>query len=83
MTEGHGRHERLQLCARSDKKFGERESSAECQPTILRFSPIWKSGPMEPCVEWNHNPNRPLLFLEKFEETKIGDLWALPEKLEN
>ena len=29
--------------------------------------------------EWNHNPNRHVLFLEKFEQTKIGDLWALPE----
>ena len=24
--------------------------------------------------EWNHNPNRHVLFLEKFEQTKIGDL---------
>ena len=29
--------------------------------------------------EWNYNPNRHILFLEKFEQTKIGDLWALPE----
>ena len=29
--------------------------------------------------EWNHNPNRHVLFLEKFEQTKIGDIRALPE----
>ena len=29
--------------------------------------------------EWNHNPIRHVLFLEKFEQTKIGDLQALPE----
>ena len=29
--------------------------------------------------EWNHNPNRNVLFLEKFEQTKIVYLQALPE----
>ena len=27
----------------------------------------------------DHNPNLHILFLEKFEQTKIGDLGALPE----
>ena len=34
---------------------------------------------LEPFGEWNHNPNWPVLFLEIFEQTKIGDLRALPE----
>ena len=29
--------------------------------------------------EWNHNPNRHVLFFEKFKQTKIQDLQALPE----
>ena len=26
---------------RSDKKFGENDSVANCQPTILQISPVW------------------------------------------
>ena len=66
----HGRHERLQLCARSDKKFGERDSVANCQPTILRFSPIRESGHLEPFGEWNHNPNWPPPILRKIQTNK-------------
>ena len=33
-------HEQLHLHARSDKKFAEKDSIANCQPTILRVSPI-------------------------------------------
>ena len=29
--------------------------------------------------EWNHNPNRRVLFLEKFQQTEIVDLQGLPE----
>ena len=53
------------------------DSVANCQPSILPFSPIWKSGHLEPFGEWNHNLSRHVLFLEKFKKTKIGDLPAL------
>ena len=33
--------------------------------------------------EWSHNPDRHVLFLEKFEQTKIGDLRALAEIWKN
>ena len=54
------------------------DSVANWKPTILRISPIRWFGTFGAIGEWFHNPNRQVLFLEKFEQTKIGDFGALP-----
>ena len=48
----------------------------------LQFSDFFQFGNLaiwSHFGEKNHNPNWHVIFLEKFEQTKIGDLGALPE----
>ena len=68
-----------EYCARSDKKFGKRDSVANCQPKFSDFLRFSNLAILSHFGEWNHNPNRHVLFLEKFQQTKIGDLGALQE----
>ena len=69
-------HEQIHLRSRSDKKFGEKDSVANCQPTILQISPnsvIWPFG------EWSLNPSWPPSLLWQFKPTKFGDLVSCSE----
>ena len=69
-------------CFKSDKSDKNSEKWTVLLIVNLQFSDFLQFGNLaiwSHFGEWNHNPNRHVLFLEKFEQTKIGDLRALPE----
>ena len=46
---------------------------------FLQFGNLAIWSHLEPFGEWYHNPYWPVVFIGKFEQTKIGDLCAIPE----
>ena len=69
-------------CFKSDRSDKNSEKWTVLLIVNLQFSDFLQFGNLaiwSHFGEWNHNPNRDILFLEKFEQTKTGDLRALPE----
>ena len=63
----------------SDRKFGEKDSVAYCQPTIIWISPnlgIWPFG------EWSLNPSWPPPILRKIWTNKVWGFGGLSRDLE-